>query len=118
MSKSRIMAALALSLVASAAWAHPKLLLASPAPGAAVAAPSQIRIAFSEPVFPRFSGVVLKDRQGHTAPTGPAGLDPSDAKVLVVPIKTALSPGAYHVTWHAVAADTHRVQGDYDFVVK
>ena len=118
MPKPRIALILAFSLLASTAWAHPKLLSASPAPNAQVASPAQIRIAFSEPVFARFSGVVLKDHQGRAVATGSPALDPADKTVLVVPVKGALVAGMYHVTWHAVAADTHRVQGEFMFAVK
>lgn len=115
---SKLALTLVFSLAATAAAAHPKLISASPAPAAQVAAPTQIRIVFSEPVFPKFSGVVLHDHQGKAVATGAAAVDPADHKVLIVPVKTALAAGAYHLTWHAVAADTHRVQGEYEFVVK
>jgi len=29
-----------------------------------------------------------------------------------------LPKGGYKVTWHAVTADTHRVEGSYSFTVK
>ena len=38
--------------------------------------------------------------------------------VLIVPIGTALAPGAYTVHWHAVSVDTHHTQGDFGFTVK
>ncbi|HZZ34670.1 MAG TPA: copper homeostasis periplasmic binding protein CopC [Caulobacteraceae bacterium] len=115
---SKLALALAFSLVASSALAHPKLISAAPAPAAQVATPAQIRIVFSEPVFPKFSGVVLHDQHGKAMATGAPSVDPADHKVLIVPLKATLAPGAYHLTWHAVAADTHRVQGEYGFVVK
>ena len=29
-----------------------------------------------------------------------------------------LAPGTYRVTWHAVSADTHRMEGAYTFTVR
>ena len=110
--------AAALVLSAAPALAHPRLVDASPAPDARVAArPVQLRLVFSEPVFPAFSGVVLKDAAGKAVATGPAALDPADKRVLVVPLKGPLAKGTWTVEWRAVAGDTHRITGKYQFTV-
>ena len=49
---------------------------------------------------------------GFTAAIGP------DRKTLTLLLRRALTAGSYRVTWHAVAADTHRVQGTFAFTVK
>ncbi|HYE42485.1 MAG TPA: copper homeostasis periplasmic binding protein CopC [Caulobacteraceae bacterium] len=108
---------LALSLGATAALAHPRVVSTSPAADAHVTAPRSIRIAFSEVVFPKMSGAVVRDSAGRAVATGPAATDPKDRKVLVVPITGALPPGHYTVEWHVVSADTHRVTGKYAFMV-
>lgn len=112
---------LTLSLVlgaSTAALAHPKLIAADPpANGRAAASPPALRITFSEAVFPNFSGVVVKDHAGQTVKTGHATVDRADKKVLVVPLAKPLAAGMYHVEWHAVAADTHRVTGQYMFTI-
>ena len=63
------------------------------------------------------SGVDVKDQSGKKIETGKAATDP-DAKVLVIPLSAPLGDGTYHVDWHAVASDTHRIKGSYAFTVK
>jgi methionine-rich copper-binding protein CopC len=41
-----------------------------------------------------------------------------DGKTMVLTLQRPLAPGSYAVTWHAVAADTHRIQGSFTFTVK
>jgi len=108
-----------LSLIATTAAAHPKLISAAPAAGAIAApGPTELRLTFNEAVLPRFSGAAVVDANGRAVATARSVTDLADKKVLVVPRKRPLAGGGYTVTWHAVAADTHRVQGRYSFVVK
>jgi methionine-rich copper-binding protein CopC len=109
---------IAASLFGAAAYAHPELQSAEPAAGAAMTmSPKQIRITFNEGVIPQFCGVEVKDQTGKMISTGKAATDPTDKKVLVVPVKEQLPPGDYKVEWHAVSDDTHRVKGSYSFSV-
>jgi methionine-rich copper-binding protein CopC len=111
-------AVIAVSLFGGAAYAHPQLQSADPAPGAATAtSPKEIRIAFNENVIPQMSGVELTDQTGKIMPTGKAATDPANKKLLVVPVNEQLSPGDYKVEWHAVSDDTHRVKGSFSFSV-
>ena len=128
-----VLAALALTLMATAAVAHPKLKSALPAAdmdanaapketGVATkdktsGAPKEIRLMFSEAVIAKMSGIVVKDEAGKTVPTGSPQTDPQDQKQLVVPVSAPLAPGHYSVTWHAVSEDTHRVKGEYNFTI-
>ena len=41
-----------------------------------------------------------------------------DGKTLVITFDKPLPQGSYTVAWHAVAADTHRIQGSFAFKVK
>jgi methionine-rich copper-binding protein CopC len=120
-SKTTSMAALvviAASLFVSAAYAHPQLQSADPAPGAATTtSPKQIRITFNENVIPKMSGVEVKDQTGKVIATGNATTDPANKKLLVVPVNEQLPPGDYKVEWHAVSDDTHRVKGSFSFSV-
>ena len=120
MSKMTSMAAVAViaaSLFGGAAYAHPQLQSADPAPGAATTtAPKQIRITFDENVIPKMSGVEVKDQSGKIIPTGKAATDPANKKMLV-PVNEQLSPGDFKVEWHAVSDDTHRVKGSFSFSV-
>ena len=112
------LAVLAISLLATSANAHPKLISASPAADvSSKVSPTEITLNFSEGVIARFSGIELKDETGKAIATGVAATDPKDRKQLVVPLPAPLMAGHYKVTWHAVSEDTHRVKGEYSFGV-
>ena len=112
------LAALAISLLATSADAHPKLTSASPtADVSSKVSPTEIKLNFSEGVIAKFSGVEIKNESGKAIPTGVPVTDPKDQKQLVVPLPAPLSAGRYRVTWHAVSEDTHRVKGEYSFGV-
>jgi methionine-rich copper-binding protein CopC len=121
MSKKTSMAVLALfaaSLMATSANAHPSLKSADPpAESAAVSAPIEIRLKFSEGVISKFSSVELKDQGGKRIVTGTVATDPKDEKQLVVPLPSPLKAGTYTVKWNVVSVDTHRVNGTYSFKV-
>jgi hypothetical protein len=117
-STSRIIAALAIELAASAASAHALLKTAVPAVGGTVtASPKEIRIKFSEGVEPRFSTIALASAAGAAAPIGKPSVDPADNSTLIAPVSQALKPGVYTVTWHVVSVDTHKTQGSFNFTV-
>lgn len=117
MSKISISAFAVALLVSSAALAHPEFQSAEPPAGKASAAPKQIRILFNESVIPQFSGIELKDQSGKKIATGKATVDPSNKKMMIVPLKDQLAPGDYKVEWYAVSDDTHKVKGTYSFGV-
>ena len=127
---SVVVTAVAFSLLATSAIAHPRLKSAVPAADMnassnstvapkdkAGGAPKEIRLMFSETVISKMSGIVLKDEVGKPVPTGTPQSDPQDRKQLVVPVSAPLAPGRYNVMWHAVSGDTHRVKGEYNFTV-
>ena len=106
------------STVATVASAHPKLVKSDPAADAVVAAsPKELRLSFNEELVPKFSGADVKDQKGQKVEIGTAGTDPTDKKQLVVSLAKPLATGTYKVEWHAVAADTHRINGSYSFKV-
>jgi len=108
-------------LATSLAFAHPKLLSTNPADRSASAAPTLIELHFSEKLVAQFSDATL-------TMTGAPGNGPTkiaakasttaDGKALTLSPAQPLTPGAYRVEWHAVAADTHRVSGNFAFQVK
>ncbi len=110
-------AAVTVLAAAGAAAAHGKVLSTTPVSGQAGASPAEVRLVLSEAIFPKFSGIVLKDAAGHVVKTGPAGVD-ATKKQMFVPLTARLAPGSYTVVWHVVCADTHRMQGQFGFVVK
>jgi methionine-rich copper-binding protein CopC len=104
-------------LTTGVAYAHPELQSAEPAAGKASPAPKQIRILFNESILPQFSGIELKDQSGKAISVGKATTDPTNKKLMIVPLKDQLAPGDYKVEWHAVSDDTHKVKGSYSFGV-
>ena len=113
-----IAASLALVCAATGAFAHAQLEKATPAVGGTVASASEIRLEFSEGVEPRFSGVTLTSPAGANVSLGQPKVEGGDGRVLIVPITSALTAGAYTVRWHAVSVDTHHTQGTFKFTVK
>jgi copper resistance protein C len=104
---------------ATPAFAHALLKKATPAVGGVVSAsPSEIRINFSEGVEPNFSGLTLTSQAGGSIPVGKSSVDASDNATLITPVSQPLKPGVYTVNWHAVAVDTHKTQGSFQFTVK
>jgi len=62
------LAVLAISLLATAANAHPKLVSSSPAADvSSKVSPMEIKLNFSEGVIAKFSGLELKDEAGKTS---------------------------------------------------
>lgn len=104
--------------LATQASAHAHLTGAAPAANAAVPAPRQLTLHFSEKLNPRFSGLTLTMSQMGNMAVPVEVAVAGDGKTLVATPRETLAAGAYKVTWHAVSADTHRVQGDYAFTVK
>lgn len=108
------MAMLAASLSASGAEAHAFLERASPRVGSTVgASPPEIRIWFTEPLEPRFSGAELTSAAGERI--GSRASASGNQLVLRLP---RLKPGVYRVTWHVVSVDTHKTEGSFTFEVR
>lgn len=112
------------TLVASPAIAHPKLLATSPAADTSVAPPSRITLTFSERLMPKLSGaeIIMTGMPGmpdhHMPITGFKTSTDADGKTLIIALARPLAAGSYQVAWHAVSADTHRIQGNFAFAVK
>lgn len=99
-----------------AAWAHAHLHSATPAADTTLTAPpTEVNIAFTEGVEPRFSGIEVTDAAGVRVDDGTPHAA-GDANHLVVGLKT-LAPGAYTVAWHVTSVDTHKSNGSYGFVL-
>jgi methionine-rich copper-binding protein CopC len=107
------------AVLATDVYAHPRLMSTTPAANEILASsPTTIRIEFTERPVAKFSGIELLDARNQAVPIGPSEVLANNSKVLVAPIASKLQPGDYTVVWHAVAADTHRVEGRYTFHVK
>lgn len=112
-------------MVAAGAQAHPKLLSSTPGAATTAVAPKAITLKFSEKIVPSFTGLDLIMTAMPGMASGQtmkiAGFKPAfgrDGKTLTARMAKPLTVGDYRVTWHAVAADTHRITGSFDFAVK
>jgi methionine-rich copper-binding protein CopC len=107
----------ALLLGAGVAWGHAFLERAEPRVGSTVkAAPSQVRVWFTEALEPAFSTLEVVNRSGDRVDLGPARVDPASPALLLVPVKP-LAPGTYRVKWRVLSVDTHVTEGDFTFRV-
>ena len=116
-----LIAAAATLALAGTAYAHPKLLSATPAANATVAKPGRIELRFSEKLMPAFSkaDLTMAAMPGMAAMkmASVAALGP-DGRTLVITPSRPLPRGRYSVAWHVVSTDTHKVAGSYAFAVK
>ena len=115
--RTRFFAAATLALTAVPALAHPKLAVATPAANAVTTAPKTISLRLTEKLEPKFSGVEVMKADGTAVPVV-SMVGGKDGKTIEARMKGKLAPGKYMVMWHAVAADGHRVKGDYNFTVR
>jgi methionine-rich copper-binding protein CopC len=110
-----ILAATASLMLATQAQAHAKLVGSTPVADTTTTAPKQITLKFNEKVQPNFTGVEL------TMGGAPVKLTTTVAKDRMTLVGAPAKPfaaGVYQVKWHAVTADTHRMQGTYSFTVR
>ena len=112
------------ALVAAApALAHPKMVSSTPADGSTAKGVKAITLQFSETLVPQFSGfeLVMTGMPGmaNHAPMKIQGfkVDVAD-KSMTTSLPRALPAGSYELNWHAVAADTHRIQGTVRFTAE
>jgi copper(I)-binding protein len=113
---SLLLAAPLLLTASSAAFAHAHLRTASPAAGSSVTeSPTEVVIAYTEDVEPKFSTIEVTDSAGQRLDSGVPHIV-GDASHLGVGLKR-LPPGVYTVVWHATAVDTHKTEGTYKFTV-
>ena len=107
----------ALLLGAGVAWGHAFLERAQPRVGSTVkAAPSQVRVWFTEALESAFSTLEVVNERGERVDRGPAHVDAANPAMLQVPLKP-LVPGTYRVKWRVLSVDTHVTEGDFTFRV-
>ena len=108
----------------TAAQAHPRLTGSTPANGAVVHNVRTIQLQFSEQLVSAFTGGELT----MNGMPGMAGHQPmtvavrsavtNHGRTLILTTPIPLRAGSYHLKWHAVSTDTHRVSGGMSFTVK
>lgn len=109
-------AALAALSFTGQAFAHARLIESIPAADSSVgASPTEINLRFNEPIEARFSGIDLSGPDGAAVSTGATA---SRDHGMTVPVQGPLVPGVYHVGWHALSADGHKLEGSFKFEVR
>lgn len=105
----------AVTLAAGPAAAHARLVSATPAPNATVAATRTVSLTFSERTVPAFSGFDVVNAAGEkiAVETSVAG----DGKTLTGTLARPLAAGTYRVDWRIASSDGHRMTGSYTFTV-
>lgn len=116
--------AAAAALVALPAAAHPKLVASTPAANATVKPTAKVELRFSERLVARLSTaqVVMTGMPGMAdhapMPMQARAAVAPDGGTLVLTFARPLATGSYKVSWQVVSADTHKVQGNFDFKVR
>ncbi len=111
---------IALALVCarvSVAWAHARLTRAEPAAGAHTpAAPTRLRLWFSEEPEVLFSRLSLSDSTGHTVKLG--AIERGETRLEIrAKIDEPVRAGRYTVNWRTAGSDGHPTSGAFVFIV-
>jgi methionine-rich copper-binding protein CopC len=120
-----IVAALGALMIPAFAFAHPRLVAATPAANATVARTDTVKLTFSERLMPKLSSATL-------TMTGMPGMAnhpdmkmrdvtstiSANGKSIVLNSAKPLPAGSYRADWVVVGADTHRITGKHSFSVK
>jgi copper transport protein len=98
-------------------FAHGGLKSSVPASGATLsAAPTAIRLVFTEAVELAFTRVALRGPNGAVQLRA-SSFTGADRRTVVSPIAAQLSAGQYTVTWQVAGADGHPVRGTFTFAI-
>jgi methionine-rich copper-binding protein CopC len=97
---------------------HLRLLKSEPAKDAILsAAPTAIKLWFTEGATVAVSSITLTDAAGSTIALGRVRSDRPDATAVVADVKGTLKPGAYVVKWRTASRDGHLVRGEFAFSI-
>ena len=111
-----IAVAAAVAFAAGPAAAHARLVGATPAPNATVAATRTLSLTFSERTVPAFSGFDVVNAAGEKVAIETSVSE--DGKTLTGTLARALAAGEYRVDWRIASSDGHRMTGSYTFMVR
>ena len=123
--RSRAFFRIGLPLVALAlvlgAWTtdvrHNRLTKSAPAADSTVAAPTEIRLWFSERPAARLSSIILQAADSSRIALGTVRAT-DDPLSITAPVEGALPTGQYAVTWRTTSSDGHVVRGRFVFRVR
>ncbi|WP_287889899.1 copper homeostasis periplasmic binding protein CopC [Blastomonas sp.] len=106
------------------AMAHTKVVASSPAQGATVAKPRQVRLTFSEALLPPTvaTSIVMTampgvKNHGEMVIRNFTSSWSEGNKTLTLSLRQPLRAGTYDVRWQAAGADGHRMKGAVSFTV-
>jgi methionine-rich copper-binding protein CopC len=106
------------SLATSWSHAHAKVETAEPKADSELSeAPKEIRLHFSDTLEPAFTKIVLLDAKNVSIKLPRAVVDKSNAKTVSAQLPV-LGAGQYLVRWSTMSRDSHKVKGEYRFIVK
>lgn len=111
---------LVVSLLALAgpAWAHSSLLRTEPKDGATLtSAPNEIQLWYSEPIKAGLSTIIVRNAAGQQIDQRDLRADEKEPAMVRLSLPAKLAPGAYKVSWSAVAQDMHVGKGSFSFRV-
>ncbi len=103
-----------LAVSVAAASAHSLLLESTPAAGAVVPSPPEVRLRFNSRVEKRLSRMSVVNERGESRSLALDLDGPPDRLGAPLP---ALSPGRYRLEWHVLSTDGHVVSGGFSFRV-
>jgi len=104
-----IAVAAVVAFAAGPAAAHARLVGATPAPNATVAATRTLSLTFSERTVPAFSGFDVVNAAGEKVAIETSVSE--DGKTLTGTLARALAAGEYRVDWRIASSDGHRMTG-------
>ena len=111
-----IAVAAVVTFAAGPAAAHARLVGATPAPNATVAATRTLSLTFSERTVPAFSGFDVVNAAGEKVEIETSVSE--DGKTLTGTLARTLATGEYRVDWRIASSDGHRMTGSYTFMVR
>jgi len=110
-----LLTACTLLLLVQRGWTHAFVDHAEPAAGSQIqAAPTQVKIWFTEKLEPALSKIQVFDSSGLEVDKRDVKIDQSNAALLTVSL-SKLKPGKYKVVWRVVSVDTHVTTGNFTF---
>ena len=101
----------------SQAWAHAHVVKTMPEADATVEQVDNVCIEFNSPLEPAFSKLDVFDANTDKVNTEKSAMQNADNKTMCVASQN-LQAGAYTAQWVAVAADGHKVKGEFKFNIK
>jgi methionine-rich copper-binding protein CopC len=104
--------------VAAPARAHSSLARSEPKDAAILKKPpNEIRMWFTEPIKPVLSSIEVLNAAGKQIDQHDLRTDEKEPALVRLSLPADLGPGAYKVTWSAVAQDLHVARGSFSFRV-